>query len=81
MRRLSTDLPFSCVTCEVEIRGPAVFHVGMPFCCAGCVAGGPCLCTYDFVVTDDERSAADAVAEPTVREPVRTAAELAPVGR
>ena len=47
MRRLSTELPFTCVTCEQEIRGRVVFHVGLPFCCAGCVANGPCLCSYD----------------------------------
>jgi hypothetical protein len=46
-RRLSTDLPFTCVTCEVEIVGSATFHVGLPFCCAGCVANGPCTCSYD----------------------------------
>ena len=47
MARLSTTYPFTCVTCEVEIVGPATFHVGLPFCCAGCVAGGPCTCSYD----------------------------------
>jgi hypothetical protein len=47
MRRLSTERPFTCVTCEAEIEGTAVFHVGLPFCCAGCVAGGPCKCSYD----------------------------------
>jgi hypothetical protein len=46
-RRLSTEYPFTCVTCEVEIVGPATFYVGLPFCCAGCVAGGPCICSYD----------------------------------
>ena len=46
-RRLSTALPFTCVTCEVEIVGPATFHIGLPFCCAGCVANGPCICSYD----------------------------------
>ena len=45
--RLSTDLPFTCVTCEIEITGPATFYVGLPFCCAGCAAGGPCMCSYD----------------------------------
>jgi hypothetical protein len=49
MRRLSTAHPFTCVTCEVEIAGPPTFHVGLPFCCAGCVADGPCICTYDEV--------------------------------
>ena len=47
MARLSTTYPFSCVTCEVEIVGPPTFHVGLPVCCAGCVAGGPCTCSYD----------------------------------
>ena len=47
MARLSATYPFTCVTCEVEIVGPATFHVGLPFCCAGCVAGGPCMCSYD----------------------------------
>jgi hypothetical protein len=45
--RLSTTHPFTCVTCEIEISGSATFHVGLPFCCAGCVAGGPCTCSYD----------------------------------
>lgn len=47
MRRLSTELPFTCVTCELEIAGTPVFHVGLPFCCGGCVANGPCTCSYD----------------------------------
>jgi hypothetical protein len=38
---------FICASCGVEIRGPATFHVGVAFCCAGCVAGGPCTCSYD----------------------------------
>ena len=58
MRRLSTSQPFTCATCEVVIGGSTVIHVGLPFCCAGCVAGGPCVCSYDF----DE--------EPTVDPPV-----------
>lgn len=47
MRRLSTELPFTCVTCELEIAGTPVFYVGLPFCCGGCVADGPCICSYD----------------------------------
>src|SRR3954447_25497953 len=54
MRRLSTEYPFTCATCEVEIVGNAVFHVGLPFCCSGCVAGGPCTCSYDQEVTHHE---------------------------
>ena len=38
---------FHCASCEAEIRGKPTFHVGLAFCCAGCVAGGPCTCSYD----------------------------------
>ena len=47
MHRLNTDHPFTCVVCEFAIAGTPEFHVGLPFCCAGCVAGGPCVCSYD----------------------------------
>ena len=43
----TTDRPFTCVSCEGQIVGNVEFHVGLPFCCAGCVAGGPCTCSYD----------------------------------
>jgi hypothetical protein len=46
-RRLSTTKPFSCATCRIEIPGRVTFHLGLPFCCAGCAAGGPCTCSYD----------------------------------
>lgn len=52
MGRITTTTPFTCVTCEIEIAGPATFHVGLPFCCAGCVAGGPCTCSYDIAPED-----------------------------
>jgi hypothetical protein len=42
-----TEPRFICVTCEVEIVGRPTFYVGLPFCCAGCVADGPCICSYD----------------------------------
>jgi hypothetical protein len=38
---------FTCASCEARIAGAPVIHVGVAFCCAGCVAGGPCLCSYD----------------------------------
>ena len=37
---------FRCVTCEAAAPHPT-FYVGLPFCCAGCVADGPCICSYD----------------------------------
>lgn len=63
-RRLSTEYPFTCVTCDVEIVGPATFHVGLPFCCAGCVANGPCRCSYD--VEPDLTDGRAAVSAPNV---------------
>jgi hypothetical protein len=47
MHRPDSDRSFTCVTCEFAVTGTPVFHVGLPFCCAGCVAGGPCICSYD----------------------------------
>ena len=38
---------FHCVTCEAPIVAGPTFHVGLAFCCAGCVADGPCICSYD----------------------------------
>ena len=48
---LSTK-PFTCATCEIEITRPATVQAGLPFCCAGCVDGGPCTCSYDEVPSD-----------------------------
>lgn len=39
---------FSCANCEIEIASRPTIHIGVAFCCAGCVAGGPCTCSYDF---------------------------------
>lgn len=50
----TTD-PFTCATCQIEIAGTPTFHVGLAFCCAGCVAGGPCICSYDDQTTMDTR--------------------------
>ena len=38
---------WTCTTCRVGIRHRPTIHVGLAFCCAGCVAGGPCICSYD----------------------------------
>jgi hypothetical protein len=69
MRRLCTEPPFTCASCEVQIAGRPVFHVGLPFCCAGCVAGGPCLCTYEEDPGDDHRGDHRRIDDPT-RAPV-----------
>jgi hypothetical protein len=41
-----------CTTCRIEISGRPTFHVGLAFCCAGCVADGPCICSYDDAADD-----------------------------
>jgi hypothetical protein len=45
----------------VEIVGTPVFHVGVPFCCAGCVANGPCTCSYDTPIAGQPTVPADSV--------------------
>ena len=42
-----TSDPWTCTTCRIEIEHRPTFHVGLAFCCAGCVADGPCTCSYD----------------------------------
>lgn len=39
---------FTCATCDVTIVGHPTFHLGLAFCCAGCAADGPCMCSYDL---------------------------------
>ena len=33
----------------IQIAHHPVFHLGLAFCCAGCAADGPCMCSYDVV--------------------------------
>jgi len=33
----------------MEIRWPPIARGHDRFCCDGCAAGGPCMCTYDEV--------------------------------
>lgn len=35
-----------CVNCEEPISGIPTYFDGAAYCCYGCVAGGPCVCTY-----------------------------------
>jgi hypothetical protein len=66
MSRLPTDTPFHCVTCEAAIWGSPTFFAGLPFCCAGCVAGGPCTCSYDAEPTDRAEAVDVRTVEPRV---------------
>jgi hypothetical protein len=45
--RPATRSAFTCANCEIVIEGRPTVHVGVAFCCSGCVAGGPCICSYD----------------------------------
>ncbi len=47
---MPTQPTFTCATCDTEIAHHPVFHLGLAFCCAGCAADGPCMCSYDMVV-------------------------------
>ena len=44
---------WTCTSCLLEIHHQPTFHVGLAFCCAGCVVGGPCVCSYDDDVPDE----------------------------
>jgi len=81
----SAPHPFVCVTCDLLIAGQPTFHVGLPFCCAGCVANGPCTCSYDLVVLEGASVESDAGADGILRpfmlaEESADEAELVAVG-
>ena len=44
---MPTQPTFTCATCDHQIAHHPVFHLGLAFCCAGCAADGPCMCSYD----------------------------------
>ena len=57
-----TDTPaFTCVTCEAPTGPHPTFHVGLAFCCAGCVADGPCICSYDVDADEPDGPEAERV--------------------
>jgi hypothetical protein len=80
---MPTEYTFTCATCDHPIVGHPVFHIGLTFCCAGCAADGPCMCSYDVeeparplaLLEQAENEIVEPVggrvfAEPQVREPV-----------
>ena len=46
----------TCATCDLDLPARPVLHVGLAFCCSGCAADGPCICSYD---DEDERAMSD----------------------
>ena len=55
---MPTQPLFTCATCDVTIAGRPTFHLGLAFCCAGCAADGPCMCSYDHEVSHESPGAA-----------------------
>ena len=87
-------LTFTCASCDATVVDSPVFHLGLAFCCAGCAADGPCMCSYDapgaehatadgtlVVVGDVERDREDAAASipaAVVEPPALKAPTIAP---
>jgi hypothetical protein len=42
-----------CASCEGHITGRPVYSMDDAYCCVGCVAGGPCVCSYESDLADD----------------------------
>lgn len=42
-----------CANCEEPILGQPVFFDGSVYCCTGCIAGGPCVCTYQAPAAEE----------------------------
>jgi hypothetical protein len=83
---MTADDTFTCATCDVTIDHHPVFHLGLAFCCAGCAADGPCMCSYDppedRVTMPPVRAAvtaSDDAVPPLVEPPVPTAVPAVPV--
>jgi hypothetical protein len=71
---MPTQPAFTCATCDDQIAHHPVFHLGLAFCCAGCAADGPCMCSYD--VGPEMVPEARAIAAAPVAEAVRIPAAL-----
>jgi hypothetical protein len=67
---MPTEYSFTCATCDHPITGHPVFHIGLTFCCAGCAADGPCMCSYDAVEDDPPAIALLDEAEEPLVEPI-----------
>lgn len=63
------DTAESCANCEEPILGQPVFFDGGVYCCTGCIAGGPCVCTYQVAAPQGEPVTSPAVATPVYEAP------------
>ncbi len=89
-------LTFTCASCDATVVDSPVFHLGLAFCCAGCAADGPCMCSYDapgaeLAVADrtvvvagveaDPETVTAAIAPAVVEPPALTATTIAEPAR
>jgi hypothetical protein len=87
VHRPDIDLPSSCTSCGAGITGPPVVRSGLPYCCAGCLAGRQCACVAAVPANARVRECLDVSGPfdmPDPRPPRRTgrlAASPSPAGR
>ena len=62
-----------CANCEEPILGQPVFFDGGVYCCTGCIAGGPCVCTYQVPAPQTEPVAPLAVVASVYEAPAYSA--------
>ncbi len=68
-----------CANCEEPILGQPVYFDGGVFCCTGCTAGGPCICTYEAPPeTENPATTAPAYSAPIASAPVYAPVYQAP---
>jgi hypothetical protein len=53
MRMFASPRRGHCAACDGVITGRAVYRMDETYCCTGCAAGGPCVCTYEADLADD----------------------------
>ena len=42
-----------CASCEMVLTGRPVYSMDETYCCTGCAAKGPCVCTYEADLAED----------------------------
>lgn len=74
-----------CANCEEPLLQQPVFFDGDIYCCTGCIAGGPCVCTYQtshMPASTIGTSSADQPPPPSYSAPIAAApADRAPASR
>ena len=42
-----------CASCDHPFSDRPVYRMDEAYCCTGCAAGGPCICTYEADLAED----------------------------